>query len=50
METLAEGVETSGLLDALQKEGCDRIQGYLISRPVPGTEAHKVLGLFNLRT
>lgn len=44
METLAEGVETQELLDALQKEGCDMIQGYLISRPVPGAEVAGLLG------
>ncbi|MBB4613039.1 hypothetical protein IQ25_01936 [Novosphingobium taihuense] len=29
-------------MDALRREGCDLIQGYLISRPVP---AHDVAGL-----
>ncbi|MCY1673110.1 EAL domain-containing protein, partial [Novosphingobium sp. SL115] len=43
METLAEGVETQELLDALQKEGCDMIQGYLISRPVPGADVQGLL-------
>jgi diguanylate cyclase (GGDEF)-like protein len=32
---IAEGVETSEQLDALRSEGCDQIQGYLISRPAP---------------
>ncbi|HQS96373.1 EAL domain-containing protein [Novosphingobium sp. 17-62-19] len=44
METLAEGVETQELFDALQKEGCDMIQGYLISRPVPGEEVVRLIG------
>lgn len=44
METLAEGVETERSLDALRNEGCDMIQGYLISRPVRGSEVHSLLG------
>ena len=32
---LAEGVETSEQLEALRAEGCDQVQGYLISRPNP---------------
>ncbi|MDP3549211.1 MAG: EAL domain-containing protein, partial [Novosphingobium sp.] len=44
METLAEGVETQELFDALQKEGCDMIQGYLISRPVPGEDVARLIG------
>jgi EAL domain-containing protein (putative c-di-GMP-specific phosphodiesterase class I) len=35
IETLAEGVELSSHMDVLRSEGCDMIQGYLISRPVP---------------
>lgn len=44
METLAEGVETPELLEALLKEGCDMIQGYLISRPVPASNVQSLLG------
>jgi diguanylate cyclase (GGDEF)-like protein/PAS domain S-box-containing protein len=32
---VAEGVETTEQLDALRDEGCDQVQGYLISRPNP---------------
>ena len=32
---VAEGVETSEQLEALRAEGCDQVQGYLISRPNP---------------
>jgi hypothetical protein len=35
IETLAEGVELEATMEALRNEGCDLIQGYLISRPVP---------------
>lgn len=37
METLAEGVEEIAQLEALEREGCRYIQGYLFSRPVAGT-------------
>jgi diguanylate cyclase (GGDEF)-like protein len=32
---LAEGVETQEQLDFLRREGCDALQGYLLSRPAP---------------
>jgi len=34
MRTTAEGVETIGQLEFLRREGCDEIQGFLISQPV----------------
>ena len=41
MNVVAEGVETQGHWDALQKMGCDVAQGYLISRPVPAESIYK---------
>ncbi|PKO92365.1 MAG: GGDEF domain-containing protein [Betaproteobacteria bacterium HGW-Betaproteobacteria-10] len=35
---VAEGVESTAQLQHLQTLGCDVIQGYLISRPLPATE------------
>ena len=35
MKTVAEGVETEEQASYLAKAGCDMIQGYLFSRPVP---------------
>ncbi|GJD36805.1 EAL domain-containing protein [Methylobacterium aerolatum] len=35
MTTTAEGVETEAQLLRLRAEGCDEVQGYLFSRPVP---------------
>ncbi len=34
MEVMAEGVETKEQLDYLSENGCDYIQGYLLSKPV----------------
>ena len=36
--TVAEGVETEKQLACLGTEGCDEIQGYLISRPMPADD------------
>lgn len=33
--TIAEGVETEAQLEYLRTRGCDEIQGYLLSRPLP---------------
>lgn len=36
LKVVAEGVETQEHLDFLHGVGCDQIQGYLMSRPLPG--------------
>lgn len=38
LEVIAEGVETAAQWSFLRAEGCQRAQGYLISRPMPGGE------------
>jgi diguanylate cyclase (GGDEF)-like protein len=38
MTTNAEGVETQAQFEELRLEGCDEVQGYLFSKPVPRTE------------
>jgi diguanylate cyclase (GGDEF)-like protein len=43
MVTTAEGVETQAQLAQLRHEGCNEIQGYLLSRPVPPDEARRIL-------
>ena len=39
MTVVAEGVETDDQYNLLQEMGCDHIQGYLISRPLPSAQA-----------
>ncbi|HMX15334.1 MAG TPA: EAL domain-containing protein [Rhodocyclaceae bacterium] len=39
LHLVAEGVENYGQLAALTDMGCDEVQGYLFSRPLPATEA-----------
>ena len=42
---VAEGVETEGQLNLLRKAGCDLIQGYYFSHPLPADEfEQKILG------
>ena len=36
--TIAEGVETRQQLDYLRQQGCEGVQGYFLSRPVPAVE------------
>jgi diguanylate cyclase (GGDEF)-like protein len=43
MTTTAEGVETQEQLDKMRAEGCDEVQGYFFSRPVPASEIAQLL-------
>ena len=43
LTVVAEGVETQGAFDLLGHLGCDIIQGYLISKPVPHNEFENLL-------
>jgi EAL domain-containing protein (putative c-di-GMP-specific phosphodiesterase class I) len=40
---IAEGVETEGQLAFLSAIGCDKVQGYLFSRPVPAEEMARLM-------
>ncbi|QXI33757.1 EAL domain-containing protein [Pseudomonas promysalinigenes] len=43
MKVVAEGVETAEQLAFLREHGCDEVQGYLISRPIPEQEFRQML-------
>ena len=43
LKVVAEGVEDRGCLEFLRSIGCDMVQGYLISRPVPANELEPLL-------
>ncbi|WP_227370516.1 putative bifunctional diguanylate cyclase/phosphodiesterase [Halomonas sp. M20] len=43
LETTAEGVETQEQAIQLAREGCNSLQGYLLSRPLPALEMTKLL-------
>jgi EAL domain-containing protein (putative c-di-GMP-specific phosphodiesterase class I) len=43
VQTIAEGVETAEQLKLLGELGCEAIQGYYLSRPVPGAELLQLL-------
>ncbi|MBW1718008.1 MAG: EAL domain-containing protein [Deltaproteobacteria bacterium] len=47
LTTIAEGVETEEQLTFLREQGCDQIQGYLISRPVPAEKVEEFLLRYN---
>jgi len=43
LKVVAEGVESEAQLAFLRKRGCDEMQGYFFSRPVPAQEAESLL-------
>ncbi len=49
MSTIAEGVETSDQLDRIRAEGCNSVQGYLFSRPVPVDQVDQLIAEFAAR-
>ena len=50
MATIAEGVETPEQASAIARNGCEDIQGYLISRPVPADAVETVISRFGAPT
>ena len=40
---IAEGVEDAAQLRLLEQKGCDQVQGYLLSQPVPAEELERLL-------
>ncbi|MCU1750510.1 putative bifunctional diguanylate cyclase/phosphodiesterase [Pseudomonas sp. 6D_7.1_Bac1] len=49
LQVVTEGVETLEQYQFLERFGCDFVQGYLLSRPVPLTELRPVLNEINQR-
>jgi EAL domain-containing protein (putative c-di-GMP-specific phosphodiesterase class I) len=47
LQVVAEGVEDKGTWDLLARVGCDVIQGYYLSRPVPAAEFEQWLQRHN---
>lgn len=43
METLAEGVEDADQVEMLRIEGCEQIQGYWLSRPIPAIDVQAMI-------
>ena len=43
LTVIGEGVETEEQREALREEGCDVVQGYLLSRPVEATAVEEFL-------
>jgi EAL domain-containing protein (putative c-di-GMP-specific phosphodiesterase class I) len=47
LTTCAEGVETQEALDFLAQAKCDRVQGYLIGKPMPGVDLPGAVAAWN---
>jgi diguanylate cyclase (GGDEF)-like protein/PAS domain S-box-containing protein len=43
LKVIAEGVETAAQVDFLMRYGCDEVQGFLFSRPVPAEDCAAVV-------
>ncbi|EYR64946.1 membrane protein [Actinotalea ferrariae CF5-4] len=43
LTTVAEGVETDEQLSVVRRLGCDKVQGYLLGRPMPAQEVDRYL-------
>ena len=50
LEVVAEGVEHQSQLEVLSRKGCNKVQGYLFSRPLPLNDTEELLkrGNFNI--
>lgn len=50
IKVVAEGIETREQLDFLSESGCDELQGYYISRPLPAEHILGLLQTFSFNT
>jgi EAL domain-containing protein (putative c-di-GMP-specific phosphodiesterase class I) len=44
---VAEGVEMEKQYQILEKQSCDFVQGYYVSKPLPISELYKFLDMWN---
>ena len=49
MRCVAEGIETDSQIELLKALGCDRLQGYLIGKPMPAEDFFHQFGESTLR-
>jgi EAL domain-containing protein (putative c-di-GMP-specific phosphodiesterase class I) len=49
MDLVAEGVENRTQLQYLRDQGCEEVQGYIFSKPVPASEMTQLLQANNFR-
>jgi diguanylate cyclase (GGDEF)-like protein len=49
LKVIAEGVETEAQADYLQQHGCDGLQGYYYSHPVPASQLSEILDTGNCK-
>lgn len=49
LHVIAEGVEEKNQLEFLREHGCDAMQGFLVSRPIPAKEFGELLRTWNKR-
>jgi EAL domain-containing protein (putative c-di-GMP-specific phosphodiesterase class I) len=45
MSTTAEGIETEAQLDVVREQGCNEVQGFLFSPPLPASGVAALLGV-----
>lgn len=50
LSVVAEGVETNEHLEFLKEIGCDYMQGYFLSKPLPLKEIEKIISNYNKKT
>ena len=49
MRIVAEGIETMEQMEAVRREGCDEVQGFLFSEPLPAPEARAFIATRSAR-